>query len=298
MNVKVEDTKVVDTTVTKGGALNVKALRIGLRRGWTEHMHLIRNRKELTTTIVGTVGVFALLILWIGDSPVEGTSISSGTFMTVGFLAFTVFSNGLVTLPMALVTDREEGTLLRLRTIPGGVTAYITGRAVTVLCQIVVQNTLILAVGMTLGGVTMPRDWVTLIWVTLLGTAAVVPLGAAIGCVLPGPKTAGALLGLPMMILMITSGVMLPVTYMPEVVQWISQAFPLYWQGLGMRAAFLPDSMLAAEIGGSWRLPLVGAVLAAWAVAGMLLAPSLIRRVTRRESGSRLAERQLAAQSS
>jgi ABC-2 type transport system permease protein len=90
---------------------------------------------------------------------------------------------------------------------------------------------------------------------------------------------------------------MLPVTYMPEAVQWISQAFPLYWQGLGLRAAFLPDSMLVAEIGGSWRLPLAGVVLTAWAVAGMLLAPGLIRRVTRRESGSRLAERQLAAQS-
>jgi hypothetical protein len=51
-------------------------------------------------------------------------------------------------------------------------------------------------------------------------------------------------------------------------------------------------------LGGSRRLPLAGAVLTAWAVAGMPLAPWLIRRVTRRESGSRLAERQLAAQGS
>ncbi|MDP9866264.1 MULTISPECIES: ABC transporter permease [Streptosporangium] len=276
--------------------MNLKAVRIGLRRGWREHLHLVKDRKELVTTLIGTVGVFALLVLWIGDGEVGETGVSQGTFMTVGFLAFTIFSNGLMTLPMAIAADREEGTLLRLRTVPGGVPAYLAGRAVTFLCQIAVQSVLIVATGIAVGGVAPPHDWPTLAWVLLLGTVAVVPLGAVIGCMVPGPKSAARILGLPMMILMITSGVMVPATFMPEPVQWISQAFPLYWQGLGLRAAFMPDSMLAAEIGGSWRLPWVAAALAAWAVAGMLLAPGLIRRVTRRESGSRLTERQLAAQ--
>ncbi|MFD8529720.1 ABC transporter permease [Streptosporangium canum] len=278
--------------------MNVKSLRIGLRRGWKEHLHLVKDRKELLTTLIGTVGVFALLLLWIGDGQVGETGVSQGTFMTVGFLAFTIFSNGLMTLPMAIATDREEGTLLRLRTIPGGIPAYLTGRAVTVLCQIAVQSVLIVGAGLAMGGIAPPRDWLTLVWVLLLGTVAVVPLGAVIGCLVPGPKAAAGLLGLPMMVLMVTSGVMLPVTFMPEVVQWISQAFPLYWQGLGLRAAFMPDAMLAAEIGGSWRLPWVAGALATWTVAGMLLAPGLIRRVTRRESGSRLAERRLVAQAS
>ncbi|GAA2869997.1 ABC transporter permease [Streptosporangium fragile] len=276
--------------------MNVRTLRIGLRRGWTEHTHLVKDRRELITTLVGTVWVFAMLTMWIGDQKVTGTDVSSGTYMTVGFLAFTVFSNGLMTLPIAIATDREDGTLLRLRSTPGGVPAYLAGRVVTVLCQIVVQGALILATGGALGNVAMPRDWVTLAWVTLLGTLAVVPLGAALGCLLPGPKAGAGILALPMMILMVTSGVMLPITFMPEAVQWVSQAFPLYWQGLGLRAAFLPDTMLAAEIGGDWRLPWAGAALTAWTVAGMLLAPWLIHRVTRRESGSRLAGRRPAAQ--
>ncbi|MFF0312114.1 ABC transporter permease [Streptosporangium sp. NPDC004379] len=285
-------------TPRAGGGVNARALRVGLRRGWTEYVHLVKDRRELITNLVGSVGIFALLILWIGDGPVEGTGVSRATFMTVGFLAFTVFSNGLMALPMALTNDREDGTLLRLRTLPGGITAYLTGRAVTFLCQIVVQGALILATGVVVGGVGLPRDWLTLTWVLLLGTVAVVPLGAAIGCLLPNPKTAAGVVGLPMMILMVTSGVMLPVTFMPEPVQWVSQAFPLYWQGLGLRAAFMPDGMLAAEIGGDWRLPWVAVALGAWAVAGMLLAPGLVRRVTRRESGSRLAERRPAAQAS
>ncbi|WP_449061295.1 ABC transporter permease [Planomonospora algeriensis] len=277
--------------------MNGRALRIGIKRGWTEHAQLLRNRRELVTSLIGSVGVFALLLVWIGDKEVEETGVSAGMFMTAGFLALTVFNAALLTLPLALATDREEGTLLRLRTIPGGIPAYLVGRAVTLLCQITVQSALIVATGVVVGGAPLPHDWPTLVWVLLLGTVAVVPLGAALGCLLPGPKAAG-ILALPMMALMVTSGVMLPMTYMPEAVQWAAQAFPLYWQSLGLRAAFLPDAMLAAEIGGSWRLPYVAVALAAWAVAGMLLAPVLVRRVTRRESGSRLAERQLAAQSS
>ncbi|GGS67577.1 transport permease protein [Planobispora rosea] len=277
--------------------MNAKALRIGIKRGWTEHTHLLKTRKELVGTLLGTVGVFAALTLWMGDSVIEGTGVSRLTFLMVGFLAYTVFGTALMTLPMALVADREEGTLLRLRTIPGGILAYLAGRATTALCQIAVQSALIVATGVLLGGAPLPHDWLTLAWVLLLGTVATVPLGAAIGSVLPS-KNAVGIATLPMIALMFTSGVFFPATIMPEALQWIAQTFPLYWQGLGLRAAFLPDTMLAAEIAGSWRLPYVAAVLAAWTAAGMLLAPPLIRRVTRRESGSRLAARQLAAQRS
>ncbi|MBG0830487.1 ABC transporter permease [Planomonospora sp. ID67723] len=260
-------------------------------------MHLLKTRKELIGTLIGTVGVFAALTLWMGDSTIEETGVSRITFMMVGFLAYTVFGTALMTFPMALVTDREEGTLLRLRTIPGGIFAYLAGRATTALCQIAVQSVLIVATGVLLGGAPLPHDWLTLVWVLLLGTVATIPLGAAIGSLLPS-KNAVGIATLPMLALVFTSGVFFPATIMPEALQWVAQAFPLYWQGLGLRAAFLPDAMLAAEIAGSWRLPYVAAVLAAWTVAGMLLAPPLIRRVTRRESGSRLAARQLAAQRS
>jgi ABC-2 type transport system permease protein len=58
-----------------------------------------------------------------------------------------------------------------------------------------------------------------------------------------------------------------------------------------MRSALLPGSLAAVEIGHSWRhLETVG-VLAAWAIAGLVLAPVLLRRVARREAGSSVAAR-------
>ncbi|HZM80188.1 MAG TPA: hypothetical protein VFC19_31015 [Candidatus Limnocylindrales bacterium] len=81
------------------------------------------------------------------------------------------------------------------------------------------------------------------------------------------------------------------------VLQWIAQVFPIYWLGLGMRSALLPGDLAAVEIGHSWRhLETVG-VLGAWAVLGLVLAPIVLRRMARRESGSAVdARRQKAMQ--
>ena len=67
--------------------------------------------------------------------------------------------------------------------------------------------------------------------------------------------------------------------------------FPVYWLGLGMRAAFLPDAAAVVEIGGSWRPLETAAVLGAWALVGLVLAPVVLRRMARRESGSSVAAR-------
>jgi ABC-2 type transport system permease protein len=87
------------------------------------------------------------------------------------------------------------------------------------------------------------------------------------------------------------SGIFYPITSLPDWLQGVGQVFPIYWLGLGMRSALLPDSAAAVEIGESWRhLETVG-VLSAWAVAGLILAPIVLRRMARRESGSIVASR-------
>ena len=73
--------------------------------------------------------------------------------------------------------------------------------------------------------------------------------------------------------------------------QWIGQLTPIYWMGLGMRSALLPDSAVVVELGDSWRHVETAVVLGAWTVGGLLLAPVVLRRMARRESGSKVAER-------
>ena len=62
----------------------------------------------------------------------------------------------------------------------------------------------------------------------------------------------------------------------------------MYWIGLGMRSAFLPEAAAAQEIGGSWRTAETVAVLGAWALLGALVTPVLLRRMARRQTGSQV----------
>jgi ABC-2 type transport system permease protein len=270
--------------------------RAGLRRGAIELGHLLHNPKELAGHLSNVV--IALVIAgYLGDD-VPGTRTPMAHLILAGFAAYLLFQIGLVNLPQMLVTEREEGALLRLRATPGGIPAYLIAKCLLIVATAVGTLVLLLAAGALLVDGPLPHgpgDWLTLLWVTALGLLAVVPLGAAIGAVLPNPREALALIMLPTMGLLITSGVMFPITSLPGPVQQAASAFPLKWTAQGLRSALLPDSARAAEPAGSWELPMVAAVLTAWTVVGFLLAVPLLRRAARRESGSRLTARQRRA---
>jgi ABC-2 type transport system permease protein len=91
-------------------------------------------------------------------------------------------------------------------------------------------------------------------------------------------------------LLVIASGMFFPIILLPTWLQSLVLAFPVYWVGLGARTAMLPAHMVAAELGGSWRTVEMFAVLGVWAAIGLALAPVLLRRMARRQSGSAVAE--------
>ncbi|MGC9539001.1 ABC transporter permease [Streptomyces sp. UG1] len=274
-------------------------LRVGLRRGGIELRHLLRNPKEMSGHVSNVV--VAIVIAAFVSSDVPGTRAPMAHLVVAGFAAYLLFQVGLINLPQLLVTEREEGVLLRMRATPGGITAYLVAKCVLVVAMAIGSLALLLGAAALLADGPLPRGpgaWLTLLWVTTLGLLAVVPLGAAIGAVLPNPREALALIMLPVMALLMTSGVVFPITSLPVAVQQVSAVFPLKWMAQGLRSTLLPDAARAAEAAGSWELSRVALVLTAWAVLGFLLAIPLLRRAARRESGSRLTARhRKAAQS-
>jgi ABC-2 type transport system permease protein len=124
----------------------------------------------------------------------------------------------------------------------------------------------------------------------VLGLVATQTVGAVLGSLVSSSRGAGYL-SLPILGLIAISGIFAPITAMPAWLAWIAQVFPVYWLGLGMRSALLPDAAAAVEIGGSWRPVETAVVLGAWVVAGLVFAPIVLRRMARKESGSRVAER-------
>ncbi|WP_262015180.1 ABC transporter permease [Micromonospora sp. Mcm103] len=267
------------------------ALRAGLRRGVIELRATFTNGQDLWTYFFPTV-VLLIAVFWMRGSTVPGTDFSLGARTLPSALGMGLLFGGLLGLANQLVIDREDGTLLRAKAIPDGMLGYLVGKIVLVsavaLIGVVIQLTpgLFFLDGLRLGD---PGAWLTLAWVVPLGLVATLPLGAVIGSLVENPRNMG--LVMPIFGLIALSGIFYPINGLPGWLQGVAQVFPLYWLGLGMRSALLPGDLAAVELGGSWRhLETVG-VLGAWAVLGLVLAPVVLRRMARRESGSRVAAR-------
>jgi ABC-2 type transport system permease protein len=230
---------------------------------------------------------------FLRGNTVPGTSFSLSATTIPSVLGMQIVFAGLIMVATILFMEREDGTLLRAKATPNGMLGYLVGKIVQITGMSLVSLVTILIPGALLfGGLSLssPGAWFTLTWVLTLGLVATMPMGAVLGSLFSNPSSLGFVL-VPMMGLIAISGIFYPIIAFPAWVQWIAQAFPIYWTGLGMRSAFLPGSLASVEIGGSWRhLETVG-VLGAWAVAGLLLAPVVLRRMAQRESGASVAAR-------
>ncbi|MEU4671701.1 ABC transporter permease [Amycolatopsis sp. NPDC023774] len=280
------------TPMAVAAAAKRKALRTGARRGLTEFRQQWTNRDDVLGQVVWLVLILTTLF-FMRNAHLPGTSFSLGTATVPSVLGAGIVFNGLSGAAGQLVIDREDGTLLRAKATPNGMLGYLLGKIVSLsLMQVaglvvVLVPCLFLFSGLAADGVW---SWLNLLWVLVLGLLATLPLGAAIGSLIRDPR-AMALVMLPVTGLTAISGIFYPITALPVWVQDIAQVFPMYWLGLGMRSALLPDAAVVVEIGQSWRPWWTLGVLAVWAVIGLALAPVLLRRMAQRESGSSVAER-------
>jgi ABC-2 type transport system permease protein len=269
------------------------AARAGLSRGWIEFKQTLTTPGDLSTILITTGGLLAAMI-WTRHTHLPGTRFSLGTTMLASVLALNVGYYGVVNMGDLIVVEREDGTLLRAKAIPNGMLGYLLGKVVNISGQIAFVAAVTLLVGAFLFtglAIGSPGSWLTLAWVLVLGLLALLPVGAVLGSLFPSQRSAGPgwLLGLSGVTAI--SGIFYPITHLPTVLQWTGQVFPIYWLGLGMRSALLPNALAAVEVGHSWRHLATFGVLSAWAVAGLVLAPVVLRRMARRESGSTVAAR-------
>jgi len=266
------------------------AVRAGVRRGAIEIRQTLTNAGDFANYIF-LPSVFFIVMYFLRGNTVPGTDFSLSTMTIPSVVGLQVAFGGLMGLGGTLIMEREDGTLLRAKAIPNGMLGYLVGKVVMGVEQALVAVTIILILGAFLfDGLRLgsPGAWLTLAWVLLLGLVATMPMGAVLGSLFSSSRSIG-FMSLPVMGLIAISGIFYPITSFPVWLQWIGQVFPIYWLGLGMRSALLPDSLASVEIGESWRhLEMVG-VLGVWAVAGLILAPIVLRRMARRESGSSMA---------
>lgn len=267
------------------------ALRAGRTRGLIELRQSFTHGTELFAHVFWPALMLAVTF-FMRDVSFGDSGFLLGTLVLPSILGMNA-SMAMVSMSQLLTADREDGTLLRAKATPNGMLGYLVGKIISVSGGLVADLAiflipgLLIVPGLTVGG---PDSWLTLLWVLALGLAATLPIGAVLGSVFTSVRSQGVIT-LPILGMIAISGVFYPIAVLPEWVQWLAQVFPVYWLALGMRSALLPDSAVGVELGDSWRhLETVG-VLGAWALIGLVLAPIMLRRMARRESGTSVAER-------
>ncbi|WP_308797072.1 ABC transporter permease [Agromyces silvae] len=275
---------------------NLNAVRAGLRRGLTEFWISMRTPSESSFMLIGIVAVAVVFWLQRGVELMPG--VPTAAFIVPSVLTIQLLFVACYGLATVVVTEREDGTLIRARTLPTGLRAYTTGLTTRTMAELVVTVGLTLVIVAALVGPELGLDAAGIVVIAgmfVLGTIALTTFGMVIGTMFRNPRSVGGWGFFVLAAFVFVSGLIQPLASLPVWVQVIGVITPIYWIGHGMREAFLPPELAMLEIGGEWQLWLAFAVVGAWAVVGAILAPMLLRRVARRETASALGARREAA---
>lgn len=237
------------------------------------------------------VAGFLVAVIWFVRDADFMDGVDAAAYLFAGFLGLTIVSGAMLTIASEIQLERESGTLLRAKATPHGMTGHLLAKLMSVPVELAIGVVPMLLGLALLAPEALPSGagrWVVLVATMLLGTASMLPWGAVLGSIFR------SMIGMSVAMLVIygvtaVSGFFFPVTMLPGWAQGLVQLTPIYWVGLGIRGAMLPDAAAAVEIGEVWRSGLTVLVLVGWAVLGLVLASVFLRRMARRQSGSAVA---------
>lgn len=273
------------------------AVRVGLKRGWHEQVLSLRSSQDQGFYVfmaLVTVGY----MFWQRNNVIEEIGLSVPQIILPTVIAV-VIAFGIVVGPAyQIAMEREDGTVLRLKTAPGGIVAYSVGQVVLHITSVVPTLVIIVVPAALLFDAGSQRGlagWLAASFFILVGMLALLPIGIIIGSLVPDVRRAGMWGMLPLGAMIALSGIFFPLANLWPWLQAIGQGLPLYWFGHSMRYALLPDGASVMEHGGEWNILAAVLVMLAWAVVASVVAVFLLRRVARGQTGASVLESRDAA---
>jgi ABC-2 type transport system permease protein len=264
----------------------VTALALGLARGGVELRSFFRERDAVVFTFALPAVLLALLGSLLGGS-YDGSTVTTAQYLAPSMIAAGVASTTFVNLGIGIATDRDTGTLKRLRGLPMPKASYFLGKIMLVLVVTAAEVVVLLGVGVLMFDLTLPATagrWFTFAWVFAVGTVACSLLGIAASSLARSARSAGAVMNLPYLVLAFVSGIFFsPVREVPEPLLTIGSVFPLKWMAQGFRSVFLPETILPYEVVPSWEHGRTALVLGAWCIGGLVLCLTTFRWRGRRD---------------
>ncbi|MFB6455051.1 ABC transporter permease [Chitinophaga sp. Hz27] len=187
--------------------------------------------------------------------------------------AWSIFAMFFIVIPIAgnMIREREDGSLLRMKLIPGSYLEILTGKMLFFVGICVIQFYCMMLVGMylmpllDLPKLTMGRDaGATFLVAAAIGLAAT-SYGILIGTVFKTPNQALNFGAISIVILSAIGGIWIPLEIMPEKMQRVGHLSPLSWGLDAINDIYLRNGNIAYVWKNILRLVFTGFVMLALA---------------------------------
>lgn len=221
--------------------------------------------------------IFLVLFVTIFGSQTLDSGVETTTFFVPGIVALAMVSATFVNLSISLTQQRENGVLKRVRGTPLPPWVFVAGRVITAVAVGLAMAAVLVAIGRVLYGVSVPGVPLVGFLLTLsLGAAVFSALGIAVTAAIPTEAAAPAVANAVTLPLFFISGIFVPAENIPDWLLSIADVFPLKPFADALFNAFHPAT---SGLGLAWSDL---AVMAAWGIAGALVAARSFRWTPRR----------------
>ena len=261
-------TALTDARVRPQPGRGPSLVRIYRTEAFHEFLKLIRVPMFAISTLAFPLMFYVIFGLTFADQTAGGVGIT--TYMLATYGAFGVIGAALFGFGVSVATERGQGWMRLKRVSPMPPLAYFVAKVVmaTMVSGLIVMA--LFALAATVGGVEMSTDrWAGLALVLVAGALPFSAMGLAFGY-LVGPNSAPAVLNLVYLPMAFASGLWIPISQLPDVVQAAASFLPPY------HFAQLALGTFGASEGGGPLLHL--AALAGFTVAFLVVAAWGFRR--------------------
>jgi ABC-2 type transport system permease protein len=188
------------------------------------------------------------------------------TFLFPGILALAVMSTARVSLAIATGFERQYRVLKRLGSTPLGRPRLLAAKTISILVIEALQFVVLVVEALLLGFRFGDARWGAALVAMLLATVGFAALGMLLAGTLPALTTLAAANGV-YLVLLLLSGMLVPISKLPEPVAWVARALP---------SGSLSDA-LHSVLRGNPVPPRAWLVLVAWAVVAPALAAATFK---------------------
>lgn len=201
-------------------------LRVYRTEAWQEFLKLIRLPIFAATTIALPLMFYVIFGITFAGEQARGVGMT--TYMLATYGAFGVIGVALFGFGVSVAVERGQGWMRLKRVAPMPPLAYFVAKVVMSLAVATIIVLAMFTLGALVGGVRLdPQQWVAVGLALVAGALPFSAMGLAFGY-LVGPNSAPAVLNLAWLPMAFASGLWIPISQLPDVVQSVAVALPPY----------------------------------------------------------------------